>query len=942
MKKVLTVFLIVLVAANFLYAQRVERIWEKSATLGTNPVWNSGNVVRGMAYGVVGDSERVYLVDRTTFPKVLIFRAATGDSVGRLDTTGVVGGTFKMSDVEVSDNGKIFVCNLTTNATTSGFKVYRYENEAAAPTTVINYTHTTALRFGDKFTVVGSEIDNSIVIYAVGATANAVNSFTVLKFTTADNGVTYTPSEITVADQQSNSPAIGPIGLGASAFYLNYNGANAREYDAVTGTRLNEIPGSILGTGSNAIRVFETGSQRYVVSYQYGTTGSLENARVIYVPQSGNPDATSHVVTPSLGTVANGNGAGDVDLKNNGDGTLNVYVLGCNNGFGAYKVAFDEVTFQLDMSVQILKGFFNPATDSASISGAFNGWTPNAAGWIMADGNADSIYTLTKMLTGTPGTSFGFKWIMNGGYESGDNRNVTLTGAPQTLPVTYFSNDSVYVPPINVTFQVNMRVAILEQKFDPSLDVVRAVGEIQTPSWSPSTAPDMVDDNSDSIYVITYQVSPNKSYQYKYNIGTGWVGRDELGGQPNRSLTTGATDTVLAPVFFNNDSEVNPVGNGFIEFTVDMTVFDELGLFDNVNDSLQIRAGFNGWGDSDRPRSIMNQDAIDPNLYFLNVSFTKQPLSSDQAYKYFIKVADTANTWNDGYERPSSQGGGNRNVTFLGQPNQSVDAFYYDDIDPDWVIPNGTNLQVVFRVDMRPAADPNKQAVPFTPGVDSVWYIAEQPTFEFSQGWVDANPQRVLQLMDLDSDTIYTGTLTVNDPGFNAFMYRYAFTDVSENSWTYEPSGYSDWAYRVRYAGQNAARTFPMNPWTMPLDVWTNQEIKGVNDVDPFTAYTAVSVEQPITELPQEFRLYQNYPNPFNPSTTFRFDIAKQGIVKLVIFNILGQEVAVVANDVMKAGKHSITWNGIDHSGNRLASGVYLFKLETEQNVAVKKMVLLK
>jgi len=89
--------------------------------------------------------------------------------------------------------------------------------------------------------------------------------------------------------------------------------------------------------------------------------------------------------------------------------------------------------------------------------------------------------------------------------------------------------------------------------------------------------------------------------------------------------------------------------------------------------------------------------------------------------------------------------------------------------------------------------------------------------------------------------------------------------------------------------------------------------------------------------LPVASDLYQNYPNPFNPSTTIKFDMAKAGHVKLGVYNILGQEVATLLNSDMEIGSHSVQWNA-----SNLATGVYFYKIEMDQFVKIKKMLLVK
>jgi hypothetical protein len=90
--------------------------------------------------------------------------------------------------------------------------------------------------------------------------------------------------------------------------------------------------------------------------------------------------------------------------------------------------------------------------------------------------------------------------------------------------------------------------------------------------------------------------------------------------------------------------------------------------------------------------------------------------------------------------------------------------------------------------------------------------------------------------------------------------------------------------------------------------------------------------------VPEAFHLYQNYPNPFNPSTTIQFDMIRSAKVTLKVFNVLGQEVAVVYdNEPLLAGVHKTTFDATD-----LTSGVYIYRLETENFSDSRKMILMK
>ena len=100
---------------------------------------------------------------------------------------------------------------------------------------------------------------------------------------------------------------------------------------------------------------------------------------------------------------------------------------------------------------------------------------------------------------------------------------------------------------------------------------------------------------------------------------------------------------------------------------------------------------------------------------------------------------------------------------------------------------------------------------------------------------------------------------------------------------------------------------------------------------------TVTSAEENSTIVPVEYGLEQNYPNPFNPTTNINFSIPEQQLVQLKVYNVIGQEVATLVNDVMNQGNYSIAFDAAS-----LSSGVYFYKLETGNFTEVKKMTLAK
>lgn len=109
-------------------------------------------------------------------------------------------------------------------------------------------------------------------------------------------------------------------------------------------------------------------------------------------------------------------------------------------------------------------------------------------------------------------------------------------------------------------------------------------------------------------------------------------------------------------------------------------------------------------------------------------------------------------------------------------------------------------------------------------------------------------------------------------------------------------------------------------------------------DASSFTAVDDKMEDKPI----RRFSLDQNYPNPFNPSTQIEFVLSKSGQVKIEIFNILGEKVKTLMDQHLKAGRQLVEWDGKDESGEEVASGVYFYRLQTDNFTETKKMVLMR
>jgi len=98
-----------------------------------------------------------------------------------------------------------------------------------------------------------------------------------------------------------------------------------------------------------------------------------------------------------------------------------------------------------------------------------------------------------------------------------------------------------------------------------------------------------------------------------------------------------------------------------------------------------------------------------------------------------------------------------------------------------------------------------------------------------------------------------------------------------------------------------------------------------------------VKVKDEQNNVPTNTKLEQNYPNPFNPTTTIRYQLPVNSLVTIKVFNILGQEVATLVDEVKQAGVYSVQFNA-----RNLPSGIYTYKLNAGSFIDVKKFILIK
>ena len=284
-----------------------------------------------------------------------------------------------------------------------------------------------------------------------------------------------------------------------------------------------------------------------------GTAGNTGQYKFVMLTASG---------TTWESTVGPGGGTGNRTFTlSDSDQTLPVVFF--NNVSSGTSVSAD-VTFQVNMSVQIALGNFDPAAGTVYVAGEFNGW--NSTGFELArSGSNPNLWVGTLKLTGAANSSVDYKFVMNGstwegnvGLNGAQNRALTLKSTAQTLPVVFFNNVATLPSNIPITFQVNLGVQIAQGTFDPA-GTVSVAGDVLN-KWDPAASMLTQSTKDPNLWTGTFDVSSSDGavmlFKYVLN-GSTWESID------NRTYTVASTNAQTLPLlFFNNVDNLGRVTAG--------------------------------------------------------------------------------------------------------------------------------------------------------------------------------------------------------------------------------------------------------------------------------------------------------------------------------------------------------------------------------------------
>jgi len=564
----------------------------------------------------------------------------------------------------------------------------------------------------------------------------------------------------------------------------------------------------------------------------------------------------------------------------------------------------------------------------------------------------------------------------------GNDLRFVIADADKSLDVEYFNTTGsatvedtkpfVSDPDsITVYFRVNMGGKVQNESFDPATDIVgiRGGSLLFGADWSSGTTltketEDRLDGNvlfyNTAVKIAKTSADTVDNIEYKFVEGAtddtsvGW--EDNIGG--NRSINIPSADTTVQWVYFDNVKPTDAkIVTTALNFDVNVGILEGLGLFNTSIDTMIVTGGFDNFG-----RTKQMDFSSLTGTYSTSFPFTGA-VGSTNAYKYFVKWDSRRDSSNSefflggitadgsGWEEPGITGGGNRTFELQDAETQPTLSSFYNDISPEARLTannvDGGAISVTFSVDMTPAMS---HTTPFVPASDSLFLFVDTPFFALTNnitvpgdagqnfaGTSAAEKER-LMFTDDDSDMIYTLTLDLNLPTLNNIGFRFAYGEPTspDGSMVINGEGFDAGRRHYQYIQPQVDSelniTWP-STFNFPQLTWKATDL-------PFEqppSYTTVGLEDELANV-ESFKLNQNYPNPFNPSTTISFNLPNAADVRLTVYNVLGQRVATLLNNVKyTSGSHTLSFDA-----SNLASGIYIYRLEAGTFTSQKRMTLIK
>jgi len=571
-------------------------------------------------------------------------------------------------------------------------------------------------------------------------------------------------------------------------------------------------------------------------------------------------------------------------------------------------------------------------------------------------------------------------------WESGNNRVFIVPDHDSTLALGYVSNgfNPPYMPTdsIDVWFRVNMSN---NPDFKPESSVLSIVGALPGPDgaenmWSPGKYKLQPESVGSLYYVYHYKVVNSSdnypsagtvdSVQYRYAIGDNWDNTEQIFGHgmfpdnENRGIVI-KNDTTVAWKWWN-DKPKGKAGSDsvMVKFRVDLTnAINSRGF--SLGDTLIVKYGYEQSAKFAQD-TLVNE--IGGNYYSIQVMVKDVGLDKQLIYQYYsiFNKTEVREIFFD-YQDPEGRAAERRKVV--------ISAVYPTLMDVEDVVdsqiearrmPIFRNSQVLendvtvtWTCDLRPAYYQVKISGSTLTDIQGSNHIGPaQLDSIFVWGvWMNgpavgdwSNPTGTDWGIDLRNnpektmydDGTHGGDMVAGDSVYSLTrFYSPDSEDVVGQVYKFGIHGGDNEAGGPGFGNNHVANIDDSSP---TYTIYT--QFGSINppfySVWDFDKGMVTSIDQQSGIVVRNPNLHENYPNPFNPTTTLTFELPRQMNIKLIVYDVLGRRVRTLINGPAKPGVHAVMWNATNDHGFPVSSGVYFYRLTTDNYDKTMKMVLMR
>jgi parallel beta-helix repeat protein len=229
--------------------------------------------------------------------------------------------------------------------------------------------------------------------------------------------------------------------------------------------------------------------------------------------------------------------------------------------------------------------------------------------------------------------------------------------------------------------------------------------------------------------------------------------------------------------------------------------------------------------------------------------------------------------------------------------------------------------------------------------------------FQIFNNVLSGNTQDAIFLHD-SSAAVIKNNIIVNNAGYGIIGLETSsaiidYNDVwgnSGNNYGFVSAGANDISTDPKFVNADAGNYYlqsgsPCIDAGDPNPIFNDQD-GSRNDMGafggPLSSYLITGIEKLPFCCPEDVLLYQNIPNPFGEETQIHFELPRDGWVNLAVYNMVGQKVRVLVDEIRLSGFHSVKWDAKDENGKQVEDGLYFYQISTDQTRHTRKAVLSK